>query len=485
MAAMLAGASSVPKQGERFSEIEKKCLEGLTVQEAFERKKELAKIRALQTYQEQKYRRLKKIKSKKFRKVERKMKKKEELAEIEQLAAADPEAAAEKLEQLDKSRIEERASLKHRTSKYLQDTAKRAKITKNKDFTNVVNDQLRKHRELTAKQRDTSDDMEVDENDDVDIRKNVNIEGQSVDEFNSEYRKFWEAEQERLKASRTDEDDLEEIFEEAEFTLKRKTQAKIDSIKNQHSKNNVPVAEETFDDSENPLNNVQADSLNYGKKKNSETIKADSLKSTAEKTPLPNVNPDDFLNMKSDNVGSDLPEIVGYNELEDGEDDDDQRDIIAEAFADDNVVDEFKNEKKKLVDSRKPKDIDLTLPGWGEWGGGGAVPSKRKRKRFTIKAPPPEKRRDDNTGHLILNTDKDDKIRKHQVSNIPFPYNAVSDFEASIRAPVGSTFLPRTAHLKMIKPRVTTKAGHIIEPIDRDQLVKRGLTTIAAPILSK
>ena len=85
----------------------------------------------------------------------------------------------------------------------------------------------------------------------------------------------------------------------------------------------------------------------------------------------------------------------------------------------------------------------------------------------------------------IKNTDKDDKIRKHQVSNIPFPYTAVSDFEASIRAPVGSTFLPRTAHLKMIKPRVTTKAGHIIEPIDKDQLVKRGLTTIAAPILSK
>merc|ERR1712037_642589 len=178
---------------------------------------------------------------------------------------------------------------------------------------------------------------------------------------------------------------------------------------------------------------------------------------------------------------------LNFNEEENTmeEEEQSQKDLIAEAFADDDVVESFRAEKEALVAASKPKNIDLTLPGWGEWGGGGAVPSKRKRKRFTVKAPPPEKRRDENTGHLILNTDRDDKIRKHQVSNIPFPYTAVSDFEASIRAPVGSTFLPRTAHLKMIKPRVTTKAGHIIEPIDKDQLVKRGLTTIAAPILSK
>ena len=100
VAALLAGASSVPAEGEQFSEIEKKCLEGLTLREAMERKKELAKIRALQTYQEQKFRRMKKIKSKKFRKIERKMKKKDELAEIEQLSKTDPEAAAEKIAKL-------------------------------------------------------------------------------------------------------------------------------------------------------------------------------------------------------------------------------------------------------------------------------------------------------------------------------------------------------------------------------------------------
>ena len=51
MAALLAGSRAVVREGEELSEIEKKGLEGLTAKEAQERKQELSKIRALQTYQ--------------------------------------------------------------------------------------------------------------------------------------------------------------------------------------------------------------------------------------------------------------------------------------------------------------------------------------------------------------------------------------------------------------------------------------------------
>ena len=40
--------------------------------------------------------------------------------------------------------------------------------------------------------------------------------------------------------------------------------------------------------------------------------------------------------------------------------------------------------KAALLEAKKPKDIDVTLP---EWGRGGAAHSKKKRKRFTVKAP--------------------------------------------------------------------------------------------------
>ena len=55
---------------------------------------------------------------------------------------------------------------------------------------------------------------------------------------------------------------------------------------------------------------------------------------------------------------------------------------IAQAFADDDVIEEFRRDKGADIDKNKPKDLDLTLPGWGEWGGAGIEISKRKKKRY-------------------------------------------------------------------------------------------------------
>ena len=59
-----------------------------------------------------------------------------------------------------------------------------------------------------------------------------------------------------------------------------------------------------------------------------------------------------------------------------------QRMTIAQAFADDDVIEEFRQEKDDAVEKDKPQEIDLTLPGWGSWGGQGLKVSKRKRKRL-------------------------------------------------------------------------------------------------------
>lgn len=59
----------------------------------------------------------------------------------------------------------------------------------------------------------------------------------------------------------------------------------------------------------------------------------------------------------------------------------DQRGVILEAFAGDNVVDDFRREKRKAEEATKPQPVNLVLPGWGEWGGAGLKPSARKVKR--------------------------------------------------------------------------------------------------------
>jgi len=55
---------------------------------------------------------------------------------------------------------------------------------------------------------------------------------------------------------------------------------------------------------------------------------------------------------------------------------------VALAFAgDDDVVAEFAAEKKKTIERERPKNIDMCLPGWGEWAGPGIKPSRHRKKR--------------------------------------------------------------------------------------------------------
>lgn len=75
--------------------------------------------------------RLRKIKSKKFHRVQRKEKIKKALKEFEELQKTDPEAALEKLEQLDRARAEERMTLRHKsTGQWAKSKQVRAKYDK-------------------------------------------------------------------------------------------------------------------------------------------------------------------------------------------------------------------------------------------------------------------------------------------------------------------------------------------------------------------
>lgn len=69
-----------------------------------------------QSYREAKAHRQNKIKSKKFHRIQRKEKIKLQLREFEELQKTNPEAALEKLEQLDRTRAEERMTLRHKNT---------------------------------------------------------------------------------------------------------------------------------------------------------------------------------------------------------------------------------------------------------------------------------------------------------------------------------------------------------------------------------
>ena len=93
-----------------------------------------------------------------------------------------------------------------------------------------------------------------------------------------------------------------------------------------------------------------------------------------------------------------------------------QRMNIRDAFANDDVIEDFIVEKEAEVEKSKPKEVDAVLPGWGDWGGAGLKVSARKRKRFTFVPPVPQKKRlDAGKPNVIISEVRNKHIAKHQV----------------------------------------------------------------------
>ncbi|XP_053610458.1 U3 small nucleolar RNA-associated protein 14 homolog A [Plodia interpunctella] len=208
-----------------------------------------------------------------------------------------------------------------------------------------------------------------------------------------------------------------------------------------------------------------------------EKVEENTVPQTHVETPVPettdtNIDPNRFIEVKPKYLNTAVTD--GESNL-DQLDDDEQvvpKVNIEEVFEEDDVVASFRQEKEDEVKKDQLEDIDLSLPGWGSWGGKGIKAKKRKRNRFILRAPPKMPRRDDNKGDIIIKEFKNPQLISHKVTQVPFPFKSVKDYEASIRVPIGNTFIPEKAHKELIRPSVITKAGTIIEPMDEDELLQ-------------
>ncbi|XP_034429264.1 U3 small nucleolar RNA-associated protein 14 homolog A [Hippoglossus hippoglossus] len=167
-----------------------------------------------------------------------------------------------------------------------------------------------------------------------------------------------------------------------------------------------------------------------------------------------------------------VPIAPAVEDTEDSDEKLEQRGLIKEAFAGDDVMSDFLRDKRNQEDAGRPKVVDLTLPGWGEWGGGGLKPSRNKRRRFRIKTVLPPPRKDQHLPSVIISEKRNSSISLHQVNSLPFPFENHMQFESTVRSPVGRTWNTEHTVKKITKPKVITQLGSIIEPMAREELVK-------------
>lgn len=169
----------------------------------------------------------------------------------------------------------------------------------------------------------------------------------------------------------------------------------------------------------------------------------------------------------SDNDSDALPESVKRSQNASGFK---QRDLVAQAFAGDNVVADFEAMKAVEIAADAPKEEDLTLPGWGAWGGKGARKTSAAAKKKHVKHIPgieQDKRKDAKLAHVVISERTDKKAKKYLTKDLPYPYTSVKQYEQRLAMPTGAEWNTRGSSREMTMPRVLTKPGAVIKPISR------------------
>ncbi|CAI5793647.1 small nucleolar RNA-associated 14 homolog A [Podarcis lilfordi] len=478
---------------------ERSSLQAMSLEEAQLRRMQRQKARVLQSYYEAKARRQRKIKSKRYHRMLRKIRKRKVLKEFETLRKTNPEAALEELAKIEKARIEERMSLKHQNKgKWAKSTVLMAKY--NLEARQAMQEQLARNKELTQKVRPASDSEEGGNDTDAEgdlVPSVVNERPAGLDPDNPWMLGRPHAEpKEDLPAAPEDSEESDEETEPPatkEETLLQGFVAGLNSEEAMPKMTDVLLPAPPSPVPEGPLLNEKLERL-----RTLEDMEAIETEEVPLENGMPEVNdaelqqpPEAESSPKGGKTQSskkkakrkaliDLKAVLAQplrpiqcpflpsavqDELEMGKD---QRQVIREAFASDNVVADFMKEKRRAEQNSKPKVINLVLPGWGEWGGAGLQPSKMKKRRFLIKPAAGPPRKDRHLPNVILSERRNISAAVHQVSQLPFPFENSKQFERSIQAPMGPTWNTQRAFQRLTAPHIVTKPGHIIRPISAE-----------------
>uniref|UniRef100_A0A087YSC1 UTP14C small subunit processome component n=1 Tax=Poecilia formosa TaxID=48698 RepID=A0A087YSC1_POEFO len=160
----LLSANKQPLTDPVLTPAEEASVKAMSLEEAKIRRAELQKARALQSYYEAKARRERKIKSKKYHKVQNKAKRKEFLKHFDEMVKLDPAVALEELNKMELARMQERMSLKHQnSSKWAKSKVIMAKY--DEEARKAMQQQLEMNKELTQKLITPLNDNDDDEGD--------------------------------------------------------------------------------------------------------------------------------------------------------------------------------------------------------------------------------------------------------------------------------------------------------------------------------
>ena len=453
----------IPKQP--LTENELTVLKSKSIEEARALHREIQRRRMLTSFQEAKFRRLRRIKSKKYHRILKKEKLKKTVEEFDAIVDGGAEGAEEKLAELDRLRALERASLKHHiTGKWSKYNKIRAKYDDSaRDELNqqmAINAELMKKRSLAV-----LDEFDGDDQDDDDGEIDFGGQGLRVAEDSelsvpNNYNPW-------ISSAKTKKAKVVSVLFDTESVIGNcfcfyfqnpiLIESKVPSMKDDNSverffakrvQDRLDRAAKTERDEALMADSIDEKNIDEGSgfgppssEHNVSIIaKAKMLTTTIEPVDEDSSDDDeDNDDVKNDQINSrknvnlnlnslivDLDDIrkkpskVVDNSIEPDDQNDfdgddhvmgefdfhgtDMQRYLREAFIDDDVVQDFLKEKREQVDAEKETKAQVYLPGWGSWAGSGIKESRRKKQRVTKRVVKQSKRLDQKIANAIILT---------------------------------------------------------------------------------
>ncbi|KAI0483658.1 Utp14 protein-domain-containing protein [Xylaria cf. heliscus] len=484
--------------------------------------------RELQSREEARAKRIKKIKSKAYHRVHRRQRERDEIKEREIMVASGEIDSEEEREALDRQRAMERMGARHRESKWAKQANKNGRAAWDEDVRMGVTEMARRDEELRrrieGKSVNKASDDESDSSDDsagsdVDERVKILQELKKLDTtedsepksklMNMEFMRKAEARRkqendELIADMRRELGSDAEDFSESDHgpeDIGRRTFGQPTDPKHalKTSKPSKKAKAEKATSAQEDTGNVQEPTTGRSKVLSAPVAQEHDINGTAGAWSQPTTSGSSKKQRgKKTGPSTDVLEIdinsVAVSarppapakakaqkkgdraQVEYSSDDEEQhmpvqfreQELIERAFGGLDVFEaEFQAEKDAAIAEDDEKTVETTLPGWGSWVGEGVKKRENQRKFFTKKEGiKPEARKDFKNERAIINEKRVKKNDKYLASQLPHQYESRAQYERSLRLPIGPEFLTKQSFQDATKPRVIIKQG-IIAPISK------------------
>lgn len=504
-------------QVQAYEELQEKKM---PLEEVQARRAELRRTRDLMFREEIRARRIKKIKSKAYRRVHRKEREKMNLENRARLEAAGMIDSEEDRDKNDRRRAEERMGARHRESKWAKSVKVTGRANWDDEARHGVNDLARRDEELRRRiegkvgnesdgdDSESDDSAEFSDTDDERNHLNAKLDALDGDEGNTAHSRLNSmAFMQKAEAARKAANDEEIRRTKQELRIEGSESFVESGAENEDShgrqkfgskanaggimtQRNIPKSEfeERASDEELDQPDEQDDSTTTkpefsGKAQSGskmDNIKLRSTSNTSKKAEKRNIM--STSNPKAGAVTTPVsapqktkpaPEVqlADFTSSSGSEAEDDKVALAQDIFAGpDELVQEFEKEKRETVIDEGDQVIDNTLPGWGSWTGDGISKKAQKRAKgkmmTTIKGVAEDKRRDARLERVIINEKRVKKNDKYRASELPHPFESRQQYERSLRLPLGPEWTTKSTFQDATKPRILMKQG-VIRPMSR------------------